>query len=515
MLGSVRNIPFLMWNAAQDELVPVAGAQAQANTFDSLGYRYEFDLFNPAEHLTLAINDEYGPAADFLGTARVDRSPPHVTYAYNPTMDFPGVQTAAGHAYWVSGVTLRSTSGTAPLGTIDVRSHGFGVGDPVPSATMTGSGVLTGGGSPAIPYTSQSKTWGAAPSQPVEDELEISAQNVSAVTIDASRARVSCDAQLNITSDGPLNVNMVNCPGGTIEVRKDLVPDDDPGRFDLQVDGVTKKSTAGDGESTGAVPVATGSNHSVGELAASGTDQADYASSISCTRNGNPAESGSGTNLSGITVGANDAVVCTITNTHRAYPRPRGATPFQVSLAPAYRECTSPNLTHGAPLSSGSCAPPEQTSAYLTVGTPDSNGQAAGSVGSVRYRAGLADVEVSASITDVREQGTLADYTGELSVEQIVQLTDLSNGASGDEPATAQASPFRFAVPCAVTASTTTGGACSLSSSFNSILPGSVVAGSRAIWALGQIEVFDGGADGQASTVGDNTLFERQGVFVP
>jgi hypothetical protein len=38
--------------------------------------------------------------------------------------------------------------------------------------------------------------------------------------------------------------------------------------------------------------------------------------------------------------------------------------------------------------------------------------------------------------------------------------------------------------------------------------------GKRAIWELGQIEVFDGGSDGLTST-GDNTVFARQGVFVP
>jgi hypothetical protein len=197
------------------------------------------------------------------------------------------------------------------------------------------------------------------------------------------------------------------------------------------------------------------------------------------------------------------------------YPRPRGATPFRVPLTPAYQECTSPNRTHGPPLSDGSCAPPQQTSAHLTIGTPDANGQGASSVGNVVYVVSSGDVEVSASVSDVREQGTLADYTGELSVEQAVQLTDRSNGPSGDEPATVQASPFRFAVPCTATVSTTTGSSCSLTSSFNSILPGSVVAGRRAIWELGEIDVFDGGTDGQAGTAGDNTLFERQGLFVP
>ena len=47
-----------------------------------------------------------------------------MTYVYNPTMDFGADGTSAGHAYWVYGVTLRDGSGTAPLGTVDVRSSG-------------------------------------------------------------------------------------------------------------------------------------------------------------------------------------------------------------------------------------------------------------------------------------------------------------------------------------------------------------------------------------------------------
>ncbi len=70
MLASVRNIPFLIWNGSQDELVPVAGPVAQAQTFDDLGYRYRFDLFTSADHFALAVNDQYAPAAAFLGTQR-------------------------------------------------------------------------------------------------------------------------------------------------------------------------------------------------------------------------------------------------------------------------------------------------------------------------------------------------------------------------------------------------------------------------------------------------------------
>ena len=46
-------------------------------------------------------------------------------------------------------------------------------------------------------------------------------------------------------------------------------------------------------------------------------------------------------------------------------------------------------------------------------------------------------------------------------------------------------------------------------------MPGTVTEGKRAVWELGQVQVDDGGADGDADTAGDNTLFMVQGVFVP
>jgi pimeloyl-ACP methyl ester carboxylesterase len=213
MLGSVRNIPFLIWDETSDELVPISGVLEQVKTFDTLGYRYEFDQFQVGEHLTLAINDEFAPAAAFLGTTTVESNPSHVTYVYNPTMDFPADGTTAGHAYWVYGVTLREAAGSDPLGEVDVRSEGFGVGDPTPSETQHGAGVLSGGQIPAIPYTSQSKTWGPAPAEPANDVLRIAATNVSHVTIDAARAKVDCSARLDVTTDGPLKVTLADCPG--------------------------------------------------------------------------------------------------------------------------------------------------------------------------------------------------------------------------------------------------------------------------------------------------------------
>jgi hypothetical protein len=48
----------------------------------------------------------------------------------------------------------------------------------------------------------------------------------------------------------------------------------------------------------------------------------------------------------------------------------------------------------------------------------------------------------------------------------------------------------------------------------NAIAPGAVVSGARAIWEVQNVQVFDGGSDGVASTAG-NTLFADQAVFTP
>src|SRR4029450_10272178 len=64
--------------------------------------------------------------------------------------------------------------------------------------------------------TSQTQTWGAAPTTPIKDKLNISANNVSEVTVNAKRARVTCNAEKNVTSDTgsppPIVVHMVDCP---------------------------------------------------------------------------------------------------------------------------------------------------------------------------------------------------------------------------------------------------------------------------------------------------------------
>ena len=210
--------------------------------------------------------------------------------------------------------------------------------------------------------------------------------------------------------------------------------------------------------------------------------------------------------------------------------RPKGATPLRASLVPAFKACTAPNRTHGAPLAFPSCNPPVQASNFLTVGSPDANGAGANSVGFILLKVkniSPEDVLITSSISDVRCKAATAaavcnsanaadgpDYSGGLQGNAIIRISDHYNGPGLNEAATVQDIPFPVNTSCANTASTTEGGLCSVSTSANAAVPGSVKDLQRAVVEIAQLQVSDGGADGQVATT-DNTLFEVQGIFIP
>ena len=97
----------------------------------------------------------------------------------------------------------------------------------------------------------------------------------------------------------------------------------------------------------------------------------------------------------------------------------------------------------------------------------------------------------------------------------ISRITDHYNGSGLNEAATVVDIPFPVNASCGNTADIAIGGTCSVATSFNAIVPGAIKDTQRTVWAMGQVQVSDGGQDGNASTAGDNTLFAVDGVFVP
>ena len=118
-------------------------------------------------------------------------------------------------------------------------------------------------------------------------------------------------------------------------------------------------------------------------------------------------------------------------------------------------------------------------------------------------------MRIGFALANVMDAPSLSDYTGELRTAANLQFTDRVAGVSATTTF-----PLGFTVPCMATADTTLGGECGLQSSMDALIPGAVAEGTRAVWALDQFEVYDGGPDGDADT-DDNSLLAVQGLFVP
>jgi uncharacterized repeat protein (TIGR01451 family) len=144
-------------------------------------------------------------------------------------------------------------------------------------------------------------------------------------TLTHYESSISCDNGASSSSSGPLAIGtlgagakvtctITNSRTPQVTVTKRVLPSDDAGRFNLQINGITKAADAGDSGTTGPVDVAVGSNPTVGETAGNGTALSDYDGSISCDNGASGSGSGP---LSVGTLHAGDRVSCVIKNSRK------------------------------------------------------------------------------------------------------------------------------------------------------------------------------------------------------
>ena len=315
-------------------------------------------------------------------------------------------------------------------------------------------------------------------------------------------------------TDGFADIYSANVPG-TVHLVQDSIPNDGQDFSFTAGGGLTPASFQLDDDSDGTLSntrtfgdLAQGSGYSVTQTVPIG-----WLKISAVCSDGSPADD--------IDLAAGETVTCTFVN-QRAYPRPMAASPLNISLVPAYARCFTGNMTHGPALLSPSCGPPVQSSSHLTAGTPDANGAPASMSGRARFitvvgdpdtPADEADVNIRFDVTDVRRRPSLGDYTGQLQGAVTLRITDRRNGAAQNEVGTVSDLPLNVTVPCVGTTGMI-GSTCSTTTSANAVLPGMVAESKRTLWQVSDVSVFDGGPDGQVSTL-DNTLFLKQGVFVP
>ena len=246
MIDSLRWIPVIGSVGGADGTCTGDQPFAQGNSairakLDALGYRYEWWSFTGQGHifgLTACNGISPKPCgqsfqADFLDAVfGVGQpltkvvNPPHITYSVNQGWNEPLFNLVGDHAYWISGVTVRDPS-VSPYGKIDVVSRAFGLNDPMANPTISSLNTdwnLGQGGNHS--YTKWIKTLNAPTATTANNQIDVTATNISKVVIDPIRARVDCSAVVNVTSDGPINVVIHGCLKGDLNLSDNVTCDE-------------------------------------------------------------------------------------------------------------------------------------------------------------------------------------------------------------------------------------------------------------------------------------------------
>jgi Prolyl oligopeptidase family len=213
IVENARWLPYLNWAGRTDSLVPIGAVRAQQARFDELGLRSQL-WTDPGGHLDLAAGDRWEGARAFLAGAVVERDPRRVDYAFLPGADNGRLGLVHDHAYWVSGLRVR----TGARGEISAVSsvpppRGAGrAGDPVRKRIT----AWDGSGGPQ-PESVTGTGWESLPNVLPGNRLRLRLENVGRARIDGARAGLSglrC-VQVKIASDGPARVALrLRLPSG-------------------------------------------------------------------------------------------------------------------------------------------------------------------------------------------------------------------------------------------------------------------------------------------------------------
>ena len=201
ILDNLRNVPILIWDGTNDELVPVPGPLNSERRLYDLGYHHHFDLFPGYDHFLFSLMDEWGPGRDWLGSAAVDLSPRHVTYRALPEMDRASLGLVHDHAYWISDISVAAgaRSGLVDAVSDALRDDHIVLGD-IPAVGIDPSPHLQRGLEPA--------TIGPAVAF-VANRVTLTLTDVARLTVWLDRAGARHGTfTLTTTTDGPVTVTL-------------------------------------------------------------------------------------------------------------------------------------------------------------------------------------------------------------------------------------------------------------------------------------------------------------------
>ena len=188
-LDNFQNLPVLMWNGTNDELVPAPIYTATEQNLRERGYRHELDLFTGFDHFTFGLYDQWGPARDFLEGTTVPRSPAEITYRVLPEFDNERFGLVHDEAYWLSDLRVVSE---AQDGFINARSLASGEAEPV-------SVDYEREGTEPAPHVKRGTSWKEPLTDPpAENALTIELERIRSATVWVDDAGLNVDKPIEI-----------------------------------------------------------------------------------------------------------------------------------------------------------------------------------------------------------------------------------------------------------------------------------------------------------------------------
>jgi pimeloyl-ACP methyl ester carboxylesterase len=193
---NLRWVPGGMLYAGADELVHARSAVALQQAMAATGYPYTWWMHPTAEHVTLAVLDDWRKESLYSAPWKQQANPPRVTYRFNPSLDEPEYGLVHDHAYWVS----RLTTAAAGAGEVDLTSQGCGGSLPLTQPT-------TGEGTDPVPWVSQGAVViGSTPLLKAK-RFTGTLANVASANVDADATCLrNAGISFDITTDGPTSI---------------------------------------------------------------------------------------------------------------------------------------------------------------------------------------------------------------------------------------------------------------------------------------------------------------------
>lgn len=203
-LGNLRHIPSAHLYAGADELVHVNTALAlQERLRDTEGLPYEFFFHPAADHLTLAVLDDWQKEAAYSADRERVRNPARVTYRTDEWLRNEALNIRHDRAYWIA--DIRGRDGQDEEGVfvdVDLTSFGCGGDRPVYETGFDG-------GEDPVPWASEFRA--EIDREPIAQSngIEGSLTNVTSLTIDVEGACLSEQSvDYELTTDGPVTLTL-------------------------------------------------------------------------------------------------------------------------------------------------------------------------------------------------------------------------------------------------------------------------------------------------------------------